>query len=301
LTKEITIELSTNKSGIKTIKTSENKSFEIEDSNILFKLYPYMEYGYLEYLEALIDINIDKLGTGATDLIEYKYYVEDEILTLNYGFDSYPEENKSVNFVKFDFFDINDVKDKIKDEINSKEVENVFLQSFKYTESNEIGEKLILYSFTNTSNSMLGYFSQKINFDDSGEYGLKKNKCYIVRITINYDDTDRYYYRVLYTSKVFNDAFYEEDDFCNLKLSDYLNISFNSNSINTIKLHELTYDDNLNKIDKIPTSKETILKNSRYNINNKYETDTSITSSAYSNYDMFKVNITSIEDVTISQ
>jgi hypothetical protein len=66
-----------------------------------------MSYGYLKYLEASIDIDFSKLGNGETTLNEYRYYCDDELLTLSYGFDSYPEEGSTVNSVTFNFYPLN--------------------------------------------------------------------------------------------------------------------------------------------------------------------------------------------------
>jgi hypothetical protein len=75
-----------------------------------------MSYGYLQYLGIPISINVKKLNTGETTLNEFRYYVEDEFMTLSYGFDSYPEEGKAVKEVTFNFYEFNDnVYDIIKD------------------------------------------------------------------------------------------------------------------------------------------------------------------------------------------
>jgi hypothetical protein len=64
-----------------------------------YKVIPGMPFGLMDYLSQNITINYNKIGTGATDLIEWRYYTNDSNVTINWGLDCYPELNKSVESV----------------------------------------------------------------------------------------------------------------------------------------------------------------------------------------------------------
>ena len=75
------------------------------NSKFNFDVYPAMPFGYMDWLKRSFSVNIDKLGTGEFDLEEYRYYYnENDSVTLNWGLGAYPEKNKQVTDVTFNFY-----------------------------------------------------------------------------------------------------------------------------------------------------------------------------------------------------
>lgn len=70
-----------------------------------YKITPAMPYGRLDHLSINGEIDFSKIGTGTIDLTTWKYYVYGDLMTLSWGLDVYPEPNKGVAEVTFDFFD----------------------------------------------------------------------------------------------------------------------------------------------------------------------------------------------------
>lgn len=208
-----------------------------------FTISPQMKYGYLKYLENQISVDLSKLGSGITDLTEYRYYVEDQLFTLSYGFDSYPEEGKEVKSVTFNFYKFtNDIYNSIKNSENKIDTNYIyrkldnsnFYWSDKTTSNFKITEKPVDYEIINTSNSILGRFDERIFFDNEEKTGLKPNQCYLTKITINYnDEEERVYYRLLYTSTLFNSKYYENNDFKDIILSECLQSIYETSDFET--------------------------------------------------------------------
>jgi hypothetical protein len=203
-----------------------------------------MEFGYMDYLAKTIDINISKLGTGDTDLIEWKYYVNDSNIILNWGLDCYPEKNKQVNKVTFDFFKSNS-QFKGYQFNNPDDYEkniNINIDLDKYNDKYRTGDPYILnwtkfekesgteylspdYTIVfDDKESYSGHFTEDIHLMQSSiDEGLKPNDFYLVRITINYSGEDRYFYRIIHTCKVFNQTYLDNIntsnfDFKNIQL-----------------------------------------------------------------------------------
>lgn len=70
-----------------------------------FDIIPRMPFGQMEWLKQSISLDLVKLGSGATDLIRWKYY-KDEVgstISLNWGLEAYPERNKKIKSVTLSF------------------------------------------------------------------------------------------------------------------------------------------------------------------------------------------------------
>lgn len=278
---------------------------DISDAVGIVKLtiYPVMEYGYIEYLGTSVNIDMDKLGKDITDLNEYRYYIEDSILTLSYGFDSYPNIGESVNSVEFNFYPFNDTNYKALfldgyDVDNDAEGNDCAISNL-WTTTNINLEKELEYSIENKASSMLGHFDKVIYFDQSEESGLKKNQCYIVKLTINYTKETRYYYRILYTSDIFNSAYYSETDFNELILENYIEFTPKSSvAINTISESRTLQQDN-STIDQIPY-KQDESTTQEYKIIDQFEDELSATISLDSSNSIISKHITGVQEYEIS-
>lgn len=284
------------------VKYNDDKGIEYTEKSkpLRLTLMPIMKYGYLKYLSADIDIDLAKIGSGITNLTEYRYFVEDQLMTLSYGFDSYPQEGKKVNSVTFEFSKF----DKTVYEALNKKIDTNFLIKTKESlvwndgSGNPINEEFfnyIPYKITNTSDSILGHFSERIFFDDTEQNGLNPNSCYLTKITIDYNGEEkRIYYRLLYTSRIFNSVYYEEDDFCNLVLNDYLKYSYNQDNIVTKSESKREIYQEENRISSIPNSNSEEAEKS-YKVKDSFTNN--ITSNIYAEslYSPFKLNIISAE------
>lgn len=222
--------------------TTDGTRGEIISDKVKFTLMPAMEFGYLDYLKTDIEVDFAKLGTGITELNEYRYYVEDQYLTLSYGFESYPEIGKKVKGVTFKFFELS--RTNVNQIVNWSDSKKFLKIKTGESSSEDFGpdtkEGRVLLTAYEKSPSILGHFSQRIYFkgatpqldeENSTESweGIEKDKCYIVKITINYNDEEkRIYYRLLYTNSVFNSAYYEDgkEDYNDLYLEDYLKANY---------------------------------------------------------------------------
>ena len=206
------------------------KKDTILDINIM----PVMPYGIIKWLERNIKINISKLGTGEISLIQYKYFIGDQNVQFNYGLEAYPELNKQVKGVTISFYEIDQNilaglanwpidGDRVIDNGWETSLANVpNLSDAKYVIEN------------NGQASYSGYFSEKFSRDN-----LDLNYIYLTEISINYNNEKNIkYYRIFYNSDIFNDYYYNVNDFKEINLekvvSDNIKYSFDITSDDTI-------------------------------------------------------------------
>lgn len=155
--------------------------------NIEWSLTPSMSFGPVKYLTKSGILQLDKIGTGFTDLSEWRYYADNSSIQINWSLQSYPEPNHSITGVRF---------------IMSCYTEQGSLQTLTYKVSNK--------------RSYNGAFTEIVPFDvpfykiEDNEV-LYKNRLYYVTIEIAYsrlgsEDASKYKYfhRFLYTSDQFN-------------------------------------------------------------------------------------------------
>lgn len=205
---------------------------KILDINIM----PVMPYGIIKWLERNIRINISKLGTGEISLIQYKYFVGDQNIQFNYGLEAYPELNKQVKGVTISFYEIDDsIQDNL---ILNWPIDTSRVIAIKNEETNswESSWEKGSINTPNLSNakyvienngqaSYSGYFSEKFSRDN-----LDLNYIYLTEISINYNNEKNIkYYRIFYNSDIFNDYYYNVDDFKDIKLEEVVsnNIKYN--------------------------------------------------------------------------
>ncbi len=298
------------------VKIEQWKSFtyNLNESNFLdLDLMPTMKYGHLEYLKRNIQIDLNKLGTGTTELIQYKYFAQNTLFNFSYGIASYPEYGKQVNGCKIEFYPFNqNIYNNIK--LYENRMDNDYMTASYHKDGDEIcltsngwknnpkqdeDNKLLTdfidkqtnkveYTIENNSNSLFGYYEEIINYDEEEKSGLCKDKCYLAKIIINYNNEEaRIYYRILYTCDIFNTEYYNNEikDFKDLSLSKYLNTRLSIRTSNTLIDSDRKYSDTIVNILDESSSKEYIIKD-------KYEYNTELDiSRVSSNPDLFKFNI----------
>lgn len=221
-----------------------------DGSTISLEITPTMPYGKLDWLKKEFNINLNKLGTGDISLIEYRYFVEKSSTTLNWGLEAYPERNKKIEDVTINFYEFDDrVCDYLKN--IAENIDNDFIiestEGCKWNNSGSsqqpIDSQESYQIISSNKNSYSGHFTDNIS-------GLKQDSIYLVEIKINYNSEKYlYYYRILYACDIFNDKYYEVNDFKDIKLEDVIQ----ENNLLGIQIQELNiYNEKI----------ETVLKDS---------------------------------------
>lgn len=240
---------------------------------------PLMPFGILQWMEQNISINLSKLGTGSVDLVQYKYYVEDELVQLSWGLEAYPERNKSINNVTFNFYEINsDILTSIQS--SGQKIDNNRLCNNKWQEYDETEQDWVNIEGTDLSlgspvksiinegqSSYSGFFTENFNKRD-----LIENYVYLVEISIDYNKEKTIkYYRIFYNSNIFNDYYYKDNynDFKEIVLDDEV-----QNQIQfTFVKRDTQIDENSTEFEgKVPSvSDESSTEFQKYNILHKYQ------------------------------
>lgn len=181
---------------------------------------PAMQYGILPQYEIKGSINFSEIGSGKIDLIQWKYYIEDNDFYIKLGVDAYPEKNKKIYYIDIKFIPINEIHKDL-----FKEIE----------EAGEKGELKDIYTDyyyrIENKNSYSGYFQELLQLSSTSN-GLERNKLYVADIVFKYgSDNDikyKHHFRFLYTAKIFNDLYLSERDFKTInlydKIADYIKI-----------------------------------------------------------------------------
>lgn len=270
-------------------------------SLITFTIFPAMEYGYLDYLKTSLQFDLNKLGTGLNQLTEFRYFVEENLLTLSYGFESYPERNKQVENVKIEFFPFNQsIYRNISQDMDDSYVIESKGASRWENGSNNITkieyDDPVQYIINLNQSSINGHFNTKIQFDQSEQLGLKPDSCYLTKITINYNNEKNIiFYRLLYTNSVFNSQYYVEDDYKNLILGDYLEVKYETN-IQSLESTPILINNGMDDIKMYVEDRNE--KGVTYPITNTVRNTLSLNIEATSNYSLFETKINKLNTLT---
>lgn len=226
-----------------------------------FEFIPRMSYGYLDWLKQDGIIDFKNIGTGKIELSEYRYYVENNDVILNWGLDAYPEPNKEISGV--DIF---------------------FIRYDQAITNNYDISSCPVYSINNQS-SYSGHFSNIIRLIDTSStnnqtYDIYKNQLYLLLFRVRQTDSGvensqyyRYYTRWMYTindSYLFNQYYLSNNylDYDDLKPS--VTIKLNAQTNNNIQTDTSDYYPNLFSESSIEDLYKT-LGYRRYDINGKIE------------------------------
>ena len=86
-------------------KDEKGNIIDQKDLILSFKIAPMMEYGALVDLAQTHYIDFSKIGSGEINLEGYKYYIGENLCTLQLDSSIYPEENKGVAGIELQFYD----------------------------------------------------------------------------------------------------------------------------------------------------------------------------------------------------
>lgn len=175
-----------------------NSEGDLSDYIWNYALTPAMEFGYLDFLTLKGSINFLEIGSGKTELDEWRYFIQDNNFYLNWGLSAYPEKNKRIDKVTMTFIPFNQVNET-----------NIITDV-----TNEYGDKYTQYVITGKS-SYSGYFQELLPFgvvnSKVKNVELLPNSLYLVDICVDYGKDNefehRHNYRWLYTTKQWNDVF----------------------------------------------------------------------------------------------
>ena len=84
---------------------SNSNKIDRRDLILSFKVAPMMEYGVLSDLVQTHYIDFSKIGSGEINLEGYKYYIGENLCTLQIDSSIYPEDNKGIAEIEVQFYD----------------------------------------------------------------------------------------------------------------------------------------------------------------------------------------------------
>lgn len=230
----------------------------------------------LNHLAKHFSIELSKIGKKDFTLKQWRYYVNGQVLTLNWGLDAYCEPYHLIKDIQFRFYKLNN------------DIYN------KYISNSELGNYDSEITISGKS-SYSGNFTNTFLLEDFGK--LEKNQCYICSIWADYVPTEgnntNYEFianRVLYTSEIFNQAYLTKDDFDTLNLQDYLSIQ--QTVIQTkSELDNLTTD-TVSKIENEGSENKKEIFTTTLNYSGNTEKECKLENSV--SQDLFKINIQEI-------
>lgn len=184
-----------------------------DKKHIKYSLVPSTIYGNLDFFKQDIEVDLEKLNSGEVSIYQWRYFVEDSGVNLNWGLQSYPFIGTRLTNVQLEFYNLS----------------NPAEEPYKY----QIGERT----------SYHGNFQNYISFDN-----LKPRQVYCVGISYQLanviggqQSTGKTFYagfRILITTKLYNKVYANQNilDFNDLEDSLYEDLhSFKPKSSHQIK------------------------------------------------------------------
>ena len=212
-------------------------------------------YVLIEDLALHYTIIPSSIQTGNKSVNKWKYFEQDDsTLDLLIDLRCFPEPGKSINSVKLNFYNLSDYADLsegLLSKLTNKNLDNNF-KDYSEDEFAEFNESHAAYAKSiDISNSSQQYFGEKkitIIYDDL----IKRDKCYLVSIELDYDGTIQKVYKLLLTSNIFNDYYSSSTtDFCTLQPEIEINIDNNGVNIEDEKQEPTAYIPKYSKVSNI--------------------------------------------------
>ena len=182
------------------------------DNILKYKITPYTQLGKCDALARTGIINFNLFGTGNIVMTEWRYYIENNKIRINYGFDTNLLEGESVKEVKFSFYDVYYNKLYSSDYICGSTINSNYNGNYSETlnlpyDLNYKGE----YSSSYENNKK--YINDEILKKDILKPNeLLKNNLYCVKISItttglNSSDKTKSFFRFMWTTGYFNEEY----------------------------------------------------------------------------------------------
>lgn len=197
---------------------SKGNKIDRRDLILSFKAAPMMEYGVLSDLVQTHYIDFSKIGSGEINLEGYRYYIGENLCTLQIDSSIYPEDNKGVAEIEVQFYDNQGLCAKyfINNLVSYSGIITEYIplngNSSNYKLSKQDGKKLIPHAgqmFTE------GNIPENVDTTLSYVYLLKTDKLKPIEVTYDkekdifykVDDPDKQEVTISSTSPIFyNDA-----------------------------------------------------------------------------------------------
>lgn len=218
-------DIDTNKQGKKPIKKISKYNFQYnknKESKVKYTLTPCMNFGKLAYLNKGFTIRLDKIGSGDMNVTGWRYFSISNDVTIDLGLETYPKKGDTVTGVELVFYDpSNTVKVNVEGNVEEKDA----VQLLSELKTNEDYIKGIDNSIE-TIDDKSGYsgnIQHKIYLNDDT---YPRNCLFLVDILIIVENKDGKEYhhnpRFLYTCGIFNNKYYEVDDFNELNIDEFI-------------------------------------------------------------------------------
>ena len=179
---------------------SNGNKIDRRDLILSFKVAPMMEYGVLSDLVQTHYIDFSKIGSGEINLGGYKYYIGENLCTLQIDSSIYPEDNKGVAEIEVQFYDNQGLCAKyfINNLVSYSGIITEYIplngNSSNYKLSKQNGEKLIPHAgqiFTDKDTDI------PENVDTTLSYVYLDTKAKkLIPIEVTYDKKDKKFYKV---------------------------------------------------------------------------------------------------------
>ena len=177
---------------------SKGNKIDRRDLILSFKVAPMMEYGVLSDLVQTHYIDFSKIGSGEINLEGYRYYIGENLCTLQIDNSIYPEDNKGVAEIEVQFYDNQGLCAKyfINNLVSYSGIITEYIllngNSSNYKLSKQNGEKLIPHAgqiFTNKD------IPENVDTNLSYVY-LNTEAAILTPIEVNYDKEKNIFYKV---------------------------------------------------------------------------------------------------------
>ena len=175
-----------------------------ELKNLKFNLTPSLIYCPQNNLASSLNVNIEKLNSGEVSINQWKYFVDNNGITLTWGLNAYPFVGTRLSNVKLKFYNLLSTNTTINSELtlsNEIEQENIF-----YYDQDDWGNSIQLieiYTINNQKiqNNQLSFdFNMKIpiskitdivsDYKEFGQGGYSPNSLSIDQITCTYSENN---------------------------------------------------------------------------------------------------------------
>ncbi len=248
---------------------------------------PTMPFGVLDFLKQSFSIDFSKVNTGFISFTNYKYYVNQNDIRISFLTENYADETKGgFKNLTISATNLSNLLSKTDTTSNKKVVkpENYADNGCEYDlfEQIEDSKKLKLHS---ESGLLLNTYNIAIP-----RQNLSENEIYLVQFKVQYGNTPKYFYRLLFNSDIFNQFYISCNEFRDLTLSQGLNLTIDYPKLNNIVISKKDIQENIsNNIEKYSFERNQLLEKSTHEIKLSYVGNLNINQDSINDLSDFKL------------
>lgn len=242
--------------------------------NLEFNLTPSLIYCSQNNLASSLNVNIEKLNSGEVSINQWKYFVDNNEITLTWGLNAYPFVGTRLSNVRLEFYNLLSTNTTINSKLKLSRIEQ---ENTFYYDQDDWGNSIQLndtYDINNQKiqNNQLSFdFNMKIpiqeiknvvsNYKDFGQGGYSSNSLSIDQIICTYSKNNTTQIELQNLKfEITTDNYNQEDPYCINKILSKINsIQFTSNEL--VSNEKYTFN---NPQININTSFETNPNNEKY-------------------------------------